>query len=1643
MRLLKLTLAGLILNIWCLNAQMDTIRYLESYFEILSDQQQWTSLPADNQKKWIFQKGGLDHYNPDTAYSGNYNAFYYWGDPQAYSRMLVSRPIDLSDASRPELSFAYAMLPDFFGLHQLSLLFKAGSSAPWDTIATYTTEADWTFRTFNIKDYGLKYLCEDFQIAFLGTSGGGHGVCVDQVIIEEKDAIIRYVKSVRACHVDHDLVPSGIADIPVMRVDIVIVGNTDQTVLNSISFTSMNADGDLFAANAFELVATLDSIYRPVSKNGSLKIGTPVSVAEGEILFENLNYELPTGLNSIWLIADVKTTAPHDSPLDFKLESNAVLVNESTYPSVENSPPGFNTIEQSVLLEGFEGANSWIIENDFEMAVPKGYVAHITSDPDFAYSGTRILGTDLTVDGKYLLNITSGNEYYAITPVINLKYYDDVKLTFKKWIAFEGNDHAVIEVSTDTGNTWCRLWDSKIDALTPDYQWVDLTFAQEFDEIASRQAWVQIRFGVIYSDNSFAYAGFNIDNFAVTGKYLTSDVGIVNIITPVDDCHNPGLDSVEIVVRNYADGETAASIPVFFSTDGSETLKVYDNIPGPIPRDGSVTFRFAQAAEFPGAGVYGDFTVGIEMDGDEDPDNDVAIRSVFIQESLTPPHVQTFETGDGYWKIYGTDPTWLCKIPEGSIPPLPGSLKSWILSPFGNYLTSDTSFTESSCYDMTPLGRSVLEMDLWVDSEPGKDGACLELSTDGGENWTLLDANEYGWDWNWYNTTVTALGTMGWSEINTSGWKTVRQILPESLLYENKVKFRLKWASDEENTYRGMAFDNFKVYSAPPDIGIVAIDSFASRCLYLNPDTVAVTIENLGINPLYANDTVIVGFDFNGRHVRTDTILLADDLLPGQTLEHTFDAAIDVSAPGLYNITTYTLTEDDPYFYLSNNDTLSLDFEVYSNPTVTMLGDTIRTHMPDTVILRPYYDDDYDYWWAYDGSTDAVFHVPEGGMYQVRVTDARGNGCVSEDSAYVELLFNDVGVDSLLYPVNHCGLGTSEHMVIRVRNYGTDSIAEGSRIAVAFELNGGQPVRDTIVLVSALLAGDAVEHSFSAVTDLSGAGLYHFEIYSEFEGDTIITNDAIQRDVEMYGYPTVDIGPDATVEALSYELDAGPGYSGYLWSSGTTERTYEVNETGTYWVRVLDENQCEGYDTAYIRLKIRDMSPVAFSSPVSDCRYGGPEPVILQLWNTGTDTIPSGQYVEVTFRLDGGSVAEESLTLPGALLPGDYIEHTFAGDVDVSQEGEYDFEATAKMAGDMRMVNDTLNETVYRYPAPVVDFGLDEVEYIEDIAFVIDAGYSPYYTYDWQDDSVRHTYTADRSGTYHVTVTDRRTSCYDGDTVMLFLIYNDVGVTYTDMPAEGCSGDYGGITVRVTNLGTTNIGSVVPIYVRCNVNGSGVITRQVERTSNFAPGTSIDLVLTQSVHIEEEGISVVTFNTVYADDMKPWDDTLVVEFNGLLSPDIDFGDVNGILNVGLPHDLDAGGGHKSYLWQDGHTGQIYTAVESGTYTVTVTGQNDCISEKTVRINPGTGTEYNKGGISDIKIYPNPSDGVFILEAETEVAEELTMHVYDTGGQLVYSHPLGNRGQIREQINLTHLSRGMYHVIIFGNDPVYQGKLIIQ
>ena len=68
-----------------------------------------------------------------------------------------------------------------------------------------------------------------------------------------------------------------------------------------------------------------------------------------------------------------------------------------------------------------------------------------------------------------------------------------------------------------------------------------------------------------------------------------------------------------------------------------------------------------------------------------------------------------------------------------------------------------------------------------------------------------------------------------------------------------------------------------------------------------------------------------------------------------------------------------------------------------------------------------------------------------------------------------------------------------------------------------------------------------------------------------------------------YDPPSIDLGPDiATCEFLVTVLDAGPGFSNYIWQDGFHGQIYTATLPGTYWVRGRDDCGYEQSDTIVI-----------------------------------------------------------------------------------------------------------------------------------------------------------------------------------------------------------------------------------------------------------------------------------------------------------------------------------------------------------------------------------------------------------------------------------------------------------------------------
>jgi len=73
------------------------------------------------------------------------------------------------------------------------------------------------------------------------------------------------------------------------------------------------------------------------------------------------------------------------------------------------------------------------------------------------------------------------------------------------------------------------------------------------------------------------------------------------------------------------------------------------------------------------------------------------------------------------------------------------------------------------------------------------------------------------------------------------------------------------------------------------------------------------------------------------------------------------------------------------------------------------------------------------------------------------------------------------------------------------------------------------------------------------------------------------------RVLNVYANPVIGLPKDSLLcTGSSKNLNAGAGMSSYQWNTGANTSTISVNNIGTYWVNVIDNNGCTSADTTRI-----------------------------------------------------------------------------------------------------------------------------------------------------------------------------------------------------------------------------------------------------------------------------------------------------------------------------------------------------------------------------------------------------------------------------------------------------------------------------
>ena len=143
-------------------------------------------------------------------------------------------------------------------------------------------------------------------------------------------------------------------------------------------------------------------------------------------------------------------------------------------------------------------------------------------------------------------------------------------------------------------------------------------------------------------------------------------------------------------------------------------------------------------------------------------------------------------------------------------------------------------------------------------------------------------------------------------------------------------------------------------------------------------------------------------------------------------------------------------------------------------------------------------------------------------------------------------------------------------------------------------------------------------------------------------------------------------------------------------------------------------------------------------------------------------------------------------------------------------------------------------------------------------------------------------------------------------------------------------------------------------------------------------------------------------------------------------------------------------GAVSYLWTPGgYTTPTIVVDSTGvgigsvTYSVVVTGANDCEGEDEISItfDPCTFIDDVMNNLS-VAVYPNPATNLLNINI-SGVAESVVYELLNYHGQKVYSRILENvNGSINDQIELNTFARGIYYLRLSTNDNVNIKKVVI-
>jgi len=806
-----------------------------------------------------------------------------------------------------------------------------------------------------------------------------------------------------------------------------------------------------------------------------------------------------------------------------------------------------------------------------------------------------------------------------------------------------------------------------------------------------------------------------------------------------------------------------------------------------------------------------------------------------------------------------------------------------------------------------------------------------------------------------------------------------------------------------------------------------------SGCLLSDTHQISLRVENSGADTIFSLD---LSYAIDSQAVVTES--WNDTLLPGATMDYSFNTTEDLSVSGQYSVQAWVNSSLDLNNYNDSNSVnfnlngdFPIDLNLYTGSFPSEISFELVSSTNDTVYVSPPYSGTY-----ITTTTSTCLNTCEN--YTVHMHDSWGDGwnngsltitSTAVDTSLSNTIFSGTVTftsgnyeqGNLLYCTasdisvlnsnlqSGCIYSNETEVVLEVQNLSIlDTIQD---FVVVYYVDSNTIYTDSVSLE--ILPADQASVTLSNTFDLSMIGDYVFNTNIILSDDYDITNNVLTDSISLIAnmVPNYQSFDSLSVGVLD-DFDNGAWMSN---STDTTAYSWRTNSGSTPTYPYTGPSSGNGGAGVYLYVE-QDNGIVGNIASITSRCYDLNNTVNPKLgfWyhKSGAD---QGNLI---VKAQGDTTITLGTISGQTQIPGNnpWLFQQYDLDMFIGQSIVLIFEAQKTASGSN---GDICIDNINVVDLPLIVIADTTACSVDSVLVSAPDGWS---TYTWQSSDSTQLF-ADSTQSVFITINSDiiltaydSLSFYETDTFNVFFEQNLESVSGIDTTI--CLGQYVELSYNVGNASTYdwNTGdSTNNITVNPTQDTDYILTVSNSCDSYF---------ITSKVSVNNPSVSISPSDTSICQG-----DTIM---------------------------LSATDGFVSYTWSGsgGTIGNLQTIEVStgGYYSVLVADSIGCnATAQTVQItlldstqSPCTTINVSEFEIGSVMVYPNPNNGLFTIEIDDTKQKVLSIEILDPLGKQVYQKQFNKvNNRIIENIDLSQLSQGIYMMNINTEEETLTKRITIQ